>query len=69
MVLWDRQSGNSGILFRDYRRNGRKGFQTIKTLWTPIFDEFDTCGIKFALEVHQQKSLLTYTPRKASGSL
>ncbi|MDY0091111.1 MAG: sugar phosphate isomerase/epimerase [Candidatus Vecturithrix sp.] len=29
-----------------------KAFQTIKTLWTPIFDEFDTCGIKFALEVH-----------------
>ena len=29
-----------------------KGFQDIKTLWTPIFDEFDKQGVKFALEVH-----------------
>jgi len=29
-----------------------EGFQEIKTLWTPIFDEFDRCGVKFALEVH-----------------
>lgn len=28
------------------------GFQQIKELWTPIFDEFDQQGIKFALEVH-----------------
>lgn len=27
-------------------------FQMIKTLWTPIFDEFDKNGVKFALEVH-----------------
>ena len=29
-----------------------KGFQDIKTFWTPIFDEFDKQGVKFALEVH-----------------
>jgi len=29
-----------------------KGFQDIKKLWTPILDEFDRCGVKFALEVH-----------------
>ncbi len=29
-----------------------KGFQQIKELWTPILDEFDRCGVKFALEVH-----------------
>ncbi|MDI6697488.1 MAG: sugar phosphate isomerase/epimerase [Candidatus Saccharicenans sp.] len=29
-----------------------KGFRQIKELWTPILDEFDRCGVKFALEVH-----------------
>jgi len=28
------------------------GFEKIKKLWTPILDEFDRCGVKFALEVH-----------------
>ena len=28
------------------------GFEKIKRLWTPILDEFDRFGIKFALEVH-----------------
>jgi sugar phosphate isomerase/epimerase len=28
------------------------GFARIYKLWTPIFDEFDRCGVKFALEVH-----------------
>ncbi len=28
------------------------GYQKIVDLWTPIFDEFDAAGIKFALEVH-----------------
>jgi sugar phosphate isomerase/epimerase len=28
------------------------GFQTVKKLWTPILDEFDECGVRFALEVH-----------------
>ena len=27
-------------------------FKEIVGLWTPIFDEFDACGVKFALEVH-----------------
>jgi sugar phosphate isomerase/epimerase len=29
-----------------------EAFQEILGLWTPIFDEFDACGVKFALEVH-----------------
>lgn len=29
-----------------------EGFQKIVDLWTPIFDEFDENGIRFALEVH-----------------
>jgi len=28
------------------------GFSRIHKLWSPIFDEFDRCGVKFALEVH-----------------
>ncbi|MDD8014236.1 MAG: sugar phosphate isomerase/epimerase [Acidobacteriota bacterium] len=28
------------------------GFETTRKLWTPILDEFDACGVKFALEVH-----------------
>jgi sugar phosphate isomerase/epimerase len=27
-------------------------FQEIRRLWTPIFDEFDRLGVRFALEVH-----------------
>ncbi|HUX38826.1 MAG TPA: sugar phosphate isomerase/epimerase [Rectinemataceae bacterium] len=27
-------------------------FKLIVKLWTPILDEFDACGVKFALEVH-----------------
>lgn len=29
-----------------------EGFKKIVELWTPIFDEFDKQGVKFALEVH-----------------
>jgi sugar phosphate isomerase/epimerase len=29
-----------------------EGYQKIRKLWTPILDEFDGNGIKFALEVH-----------------
>jgi sugar phosphate isomerase/epimerase len=29
-----------------------EGFKTIVKLWTPILDEFDKQGVKFALEVH-----------------
>ncbi len=28
------------------------GFDKIRELWTPILDEFDACGVRFALEVH-----------------
>jgi len=28
------------------------GFERIKKLWTPVLDEFDRYGVKFALEVH-----------------
>jgi sugar phosphate isomerase/epimerase len=28
------------------------GFQKIRELWTPVFDEFDACGVRFAHEVH-----------------
>jgi sugar phosphate isomerase/epimerase len=28
------------------------GFRRILKLWTPILDEFDSCGLKFGLEVH-----------------
>ena len=28
------------------------GYQKMKELWTPIFDEFDRCGVRYALEVH-----------------
>lgn len=28
------------------------GFETTRKLWTPILDEFDARGVKFALEVH-----------------
>jgi sugar phosphate isomerase/epimerase len=27
-------------------------FQEVVALWTPILDEFDACGVRFALEVH-----------------
>lgn len=29
-----------------------EGYQRVKELWTPIFDEFDRCGVRYALEVH-----------------
>ena len=29
-----------------------QGFQTVRERWTPILDEFDKQGVKFALEVH-----------------
>jgi sugar phosphate isomerase/epimerase len=29
-----------------------EAFREIVRLWTPIFDEFDACGVRFALEVH-----------------
>lgn len=36
------------------------GFARIKELWTPIFDVFDECGVKFALEVHPTEIAFDY---------
>ena len=44
-----------------------EGFKQIKELWTPIFDVFDQCGVKFALEAWRsirRKSPLTITARR-----
>ena len=42
------------------------GFQKIKELWTPIFDVYDECGVKLALEVHPTEIAFdTYSARKA----
>ena len=35
-------------------------FKKIVTLWTPIFDEFDKQGVKFALEVHPTEIAFDY---------
>ena len=37
-----------------------EGFAKIKELWTPIFDVFDECGVKFALEVHPTEIAFDY---------
>ena len=36
------------------------GFAEIKELWSPILDEFDACGVKFALEVHPTEIAFDY---------
>lgn len=36
------------------------GFQRIKELWTPIFDVYDECGVKLALEVHPTEIAFDY---------
>ena len=36
------------------------GFQRIKELWTPIFDVYDQCGVKLALEVHPTEIAFDY---------
>ncbi len=36
------------------------GFKEIVDLWTPIFDEFDKCGVLFALEVHPTEIAFDY---------
>jgi len=42
-----------------------KGFHQIRELWTPILDEFDRCGVKFALEVHPTEIAFDiYTAKK-----
>ena len=40
------------------------GFQKIRELWTPIFDVFDECGVKFALEVHPTEIAFDYYSTK-----
>jgi sugar phosphate isomerase/epimerase len=35
-------------------------FKKIVDLWSPIFDEFDKCGVKFALEVHPTEIAFDY---------
>lgn len=41
-----------------------QAYQTVKELWTPIFDEFDACGIKLALEVHPTEIAYDYWSTK-----
>ena len=40
------------------------GYGRIKELWTPIFDVFDSCGVKFALEVHPTEIAFDYYSSK-----
>lgn len=40
------------------------GYQKVKELWTPIFDEYDKCGVKLALEVHPTESAFDYWSTK-----
>ena len=40
------------------------GFQKIKELWTPIFDVYDECGVKLALEVHPTEIAFDYWSTK-----
>ncbi len=37
-----------------------EGYQKVLELWTPILDEFDKCGVKFALEVHPSEIAYDY---------
>jgi len=40
------------------------GFQEIADLWNPIFDVFDECGVRFALEVHPTEIAYDYWTTK-----
>jgi sugar phosphate isomerase/epimerase len=37
-----------------------EGYARIKELWSPILDEFDRCGVRFALEVHPTEIAFDY---------
>lgn len=37
-----------------------EAFKEIVKLWTPILDEFDRCGVRFALEVHPTEIAFDY---------
>lgn len=39
-------------------------FKQIVELWSPIFDEFDACGVKFGLEVHPTEIAFDYYTAK-----
>lgn len=41
-----------------------EGFEKIKQLWDPIFDIFDNCDVKFALEVHPTEIAFDYYTTK-----
>lgn len=41
-----------------------RGYQEIKDLWTPIFDEYDRCGVRLALEVHPTEIAFDYYSTK-----
>lgn len=41
-----------------------EAYQKIKELWTPIFDVFDECGVKLALEVHPTEIAYDYWSTK-----
>ena len=44
-------------------------FREIVRLWTPILDEFDRCGVKFALEVHPTEIAYDfYTTQRLFGA-
>ncbi|WP_334195795.1 sugar phosphate isomerase/epimerase family protein, partial [Muricomes intestini] len=40
------------------------GYEEIRKLWTPIFDEYDKCGVKLALEVHPTEIAFDYYSTK-----
>lgn len=41
-----------------------KGYQQVKSDWSSIFDVFDECGVKFALEVHPTEIAFDYYSTK-----
>lgn len=41
-----------------------EGYQKIKELWTPIFDVYDQCGVKLALEIHPTEIAFDYYSTK-----
>ena len=43
-----------------------RGFKNFASLWNPILDVFDKCGVRFALEVHPTEIAFdTVTARRA----
>ena len=57
--LWALRFGNSGTLSADLRRTGGSQFEGQGTV-DPIFDEYDKCGVKLALEVHPTEIAFDY---------